>query len=145
MQFCPAAQKAPETQLSTAALKSQSASTTTGLLDPSSIPIFLRPAVRVTSSPASTPPVKETIRTRGSETRAAPTSPPGPVTTFRTLGGSPASRKSSASFRAERGVTVAGFSTTPFPPAMAGPTLWATRFRGSLKGVMAAMTPMGHR
>lgn len=145
MQFCPAAQKAPETQLSTAASKSASSMTMTGLLEPSSIPIFLSPAFRVTSRPASTPPVKDTIRTLGSVTSASPTSPPGPVTTLRSLGGKPASRRSSASFSAERGVTVAGFNTTAFPPAMAGPTLWATRFSGSLKGVMAATTPMGTR
>ena len=46
---------------------------------------------------------------------------------------------------ADNGVTVAGFSTTELPPAIAGPTLCATRFNGSLNGVIAAMIPMGNR
>jgi len=46
---------------------------------------------------------------------------------------------------AERGVTVAGFTTTAFPAAIAGPTLCATRFSGSLNGVIAATIPMGKR
>ena len=43
------------------------------------------------------------------------------------------------------GVVEAGFSTTVFPTASAGPTLCATRFRGKLNGVMAETTPRGQR
>ncbi len=145
MQFCPAAQKAPETQSSTARLRSQSSSTMTGVFEPSSMPIFLSPAFFTIASPASAPPVKLTMRTRGSVTSASPVFAAWPVTTLRTPGGSPASSKAFASMRAESGVTVAGFTTTAFPAATAGPTLWATRFSGSLKGVIAATTPIGKR
>ena len=44
-----------------------------------------------------------------------------------------------------RGVADAGLSTTGQPAAMAGPTLWHTRFSGKLNGEMAATTPMGTR
>ncbi len=46
---------------------------------------------------------------------------------------------------AENGVWLAGFSTTGQPAAMAGASLWATRFSGKLNGVMAPTTPMGSR
>lgn len=42
---------------------------------------------------------------------------------------------------ADRGVSADGLRITAFPPAIAGPILCATRLRGSLKGVMAAMMP----
>ena len=50
---------------------------------------------------------------------------------------------SSARRNAASGACGGGFSTTAFPAAIAGATLWATRFRGKLKGAMAAITPMG--
>ena len=46
---------------------------------------------------------------------------------------------------AERGVCVAGLSTTGHPAAMAGASLWATRFSGKLNGLMAPTTPTGTR
>jgi hypothetical protein len=60
-------------------------------------------------------------------------------------GGSPASSRISTSLRADNGVSLAGLMQTAFPAARAGPTLWATRFRGKLKGVMAATMPQGTR
>jgi len=72
MQFCPAAQNAPDTEFSTACSRSQSSQTMTGVLEPSSIPIFLRPTFFMISCPASTPPVKLTILTLGSVTRGSP-------------------------------------------------------------------------
>src|SRR5690606_28304049 len=45
----------------------------------------------------------------------------------------------------DRGVFEAGLSTTGQPAAMAGPTLWATRLSGKLKGVIAPTTPTGTR
>ncbi len=45
MQFWPAAQKAPETQVSAAHSMSASCHTMTGELEPSSMPIFLRPGL----------------------------------------------------------------------------------------------------
>ena len=44
MQFCPAAQNAPDTQVSAAHSRSASRHTITGELEPSSMPIFLSPA-----------------------------------------------------------------------------------------------------
>ena len=46
---------------------------------------------------------------------------------------------------AEKGVWLAGLSTTGQPAAIAGATLWATRFSGKLKGLMAPTTPTGTR
>ena len=46
---------------------------------------------------------------------------------------------------ADSGVSADGLRMTALPPAMAGPSLWATRLRGSLNGVMAAMMPSGSR
>ena len=61
------------------------------------------------------------------------------------FGGSPASTRASVSSWADRGVRAEGLRITAFPPAMAGPILCATRLRGSLKGVIAAMMPSGSR
>jgi len=43
------------------------------------------------------------------------------------------------------GTWEAGRRTTVLPTARAGATLWATRLRGKLKGVMAVTTPTGNR
>ena len=105
---------------------------------------FLMPAAVVMRRPVSTPPVNVTRRTRGSATRASPSSSPRPVTTFSRPGGSPDSTRSCARRSAESGVAVPGFSTTALPPASAGPTLWQAIASGSLNGVMAPTTPTGN-
>ena len=51
----------------------------------------------------------------------------------------------SASSIADSGVFGAGFSTTGAPTAMAGATLWATRFSGKLNGEIASTGPFGTR
>jgi len=145
MQFWPAAQNAPDTHDSTAQSRSASRQTMTGELEPSSMPIFFRPASLVTRSPASTPPVNEIMRTRGSATSGSPISVPKPVIVCSTLGGRPASTNASVSLSADSGVTVAGLRTTALPAATAGPSLWATRLSGSLNGVIASTTPIGTR
>ncbi len=71
--------------------------------------------------PVPVSPVKATRRTSGCVTSASPMTEPRPVTTFSTPGGSPASWKSSATFNVESGVVDAGFTTTVFPAASAGP------------------------
>ena len=76
---------------------------------------------------------------------ASPTVAPDPVTTLTASAGKPASSMISTSFTPDRGVSLAGLRTTAFPAARAGPTLWQTRFRGKLKGVIAATTPQGTR
>ncbi|MNN35224.1 hypothetical protein D3C81_1490700 [compost metagenome] len=144
IQFCPAAQYAPETQDSTVVSRSQSPITMTGALPPRSMAIFFRPAVLVICSPVTNPPVNEIMRTARCATRAFPSSA-SPVATETTSAGRPALFKQLTSFTAERGANSEGFSTTELPPAMAGPSLWATRFSGSLYGVMARITPRGSR
>ncbi len=59
--------------------------------------------------------------------------------------GQPALRITSPSAKAVNGVCGAGLRITGQPAAIAGATLWATRFRGKLKGVMASTGPMGKR
>jgi len=63
----------------------------------------------------------------------------------RASGGSPDLTRASVSNWADRGVSAEGLRITAFPPAIAGPILCATRFRGSLNGVIAAMMPSGSR
>ena len=61
--------------------------------------------------------------------------PPPPVTTLIQPGGRPHSSTSSSTERmADNGVWLAGFSTTGQPAAIAGASLWATRFSGKLNG-----------
>ncbi|MNY38479.1 hypothetical protein D3C86_1731090 [compost metagenome] len=131
MQFCPAAQKAPDTQDSTVGSISQSSSTRTGAFPPRSIASFFNPALRAMASPVAKPPVKEIIRTSRISTKALPKSTP-PVAGVITEGGRPAFTKHSTSLRADNGASSEGFKITALPPAIAGPSLWATKFSGSL-------------
>ena len=91
--------------------------------------------------PTGAEPVKVIARVSSLSTIAFPTSEPGPGTTLSQPSGSPASSRIPASFRAEIGVCPAGFRTTAFPAAIAGPSLWATRLSGKLKGLIAPTTP----
>src|SRR5690606_42107188 len=43
------------------------------------------------------------------------------------------------------GVRLAGLRIKGVPTAMAGPSLWAARFRGKLNGLIKAQGPMGTR
>ena len=70
---------------------------------------------------------------------------PGPHTSCRNPGGSPASSRVCASATEHSGVCSAGLSTTALPAARAGPTLCTTVFSGALNGVIAATTPTGTR
>ncbi|OAH09487.1 hypothetical protein STSP_71970 [Streptomyces jeddahensis] len=144
MQFWPAAQNAPETQEATASSRSASSMTMTGALPPRSMASFFRPAVREMASPVANPPVKDTMRTSGAATIAA-AMPASPLTTVTISSGRPASMRVSTRRSADSGVSADGLRMTALPPAMAGPSLWATRLRGSLNGVMAAMMPSGSR
>ena len=71
--------------------------------------------------------------------------PPEPVTHCTASAGTPASTRISVSLRADSGVSDAGLMMTALPAASAGPTLWATRLRGKLNGLIAATTPHGTR
>ena len=93
------------------------------------------------SQPTGAEPVKVSAWVRSLSTIALPTSEPGPVMTLSQPSGSPASSRISASLIAEIGVCPAGFRTTALPAAIAGPSLWATRLSGKLKGLIAPTTP----
>jgi len=67
---------------------------------------------------------------------------PGPVTTFNTPGGRPASAQISANSRALSLVYVAGFSTTVFPIASAGQTFHINSISGKFQGTIAPTTPV---
>ncbi len=96
-------------------------------------------------SPTSWLPVKVTLRTAGLDTSASPIALPEPVTHWMASAGRPASSSISVSLSADSGVSLAGFMTTALPPAIAGPTLCATRLSGKLKGEMATTMPTGTR
>ena len=142
IQFCPDAQKAPDTVAATALSRSLSAITITGALPPKSIVIFFNPAVFVIASPVVIPPVKETIRILLADTNSLPTLA-SPTTTEIICLFNPARAKASTSLIADSGVSSEGFKIIEFPAATAGPNLCATRLRGSLNGVIANIIPRG--
>ena len=96
-------------------------------------------------SPTSWLPVKLIFLTRVSWQSVSPTSRPLPVRTLIPRGGRPHSSRILTNSIATRGVSLAGFRMVAFPPAIAGPILWQTRFNGKLKGEMATTTPQGTR
>ena len=59
--------------------------------------------------------------------------------------GQSVSARISPTMMAPTGVLDAGLSTHGQPAAIAGATLWATRFMGKLNGVMKAHGPSGKR
>ena len=96
--------------------------------------------------PTSGDPVKVIMATSGWSTSGSPTARPDPVTTLSQPAGRPHSSSSRpARASADSGVWLAGLSTTGHPAAIAGATLWATRFSGKLNGLMAPTTPIGTR
>ncbi len=118
----------------------------TGALLPSSSPTFFLGERALMPQPTSGEPVKVMRATSGWSTSAFPTVPPPPVTTFsQPAGRSHSSSRTSASSSDVRGVCDAGFSTTGHPAAIAGATLWLTRFSGKLNGLIAPTTPTGTR
>ena len=129
----------------TAASRSASSKTMNGALPPSSSETFFMVAAHWAMSclPISVEPVKVSLRTSGLEVSSSPMGPEAPVTTLKTPGGRPARSPSSARARAEKGVALAGFSTTVQPAARAGPALRVIMADGKFQGVMAATTPIG--
>ena len=145
MQTCPALAKPVTATASATFCGSASSSTMTGLFEPSSIVTRFNPAKRQICSPTSALPVKLILRTRGSLQITWPSAAPEPVTQAIASSGSPASSSNSTSLSEESGVSEAGLSSTALPPAIAGPTLCATRLSGKLNGVIAATMPHGTR
>ena len=71
--------------------------------------------------------------------------PPGPVTTFSTPGGSPASINASAIRCAQTGVRDAGLSTAVQPATSAGAVFQTGMANGKFHGVINATGPTGWR
>src|SRR3990172_6136968 len=118
-----------------------------GLLPPSSRLTFftLFEASRMISWPVVVSPVKATLPTPMWAAIAAPAEPPGPVTTFTTPAGNPASRASSPSRRAVIGERLAGFRMQVLPAARAGPSFHDAMRIGKFQGTMSPTTPIGSR
>ncbi len=117
-----------------------------GALPPSSSDTFFTVSAdwRIRILPTSVEPVKDSLRTIG----LAVSSPPmatgsDPVTMLNTPAGTPARSASSASARADSGVSSAGLTTMVQPAARAGPTLRVIIALGKFQGVIAATTPIG--
>ncbi len=141
MQLWPAWEKAWIWALSAAVSQSPSSLTISGAFEPSSRLTFLWGTRLRMSQPTLAEPVKVRAEVSSCSTIALPTSPPGPGMTLSQPFGRPASSRISASFRAEIGVCPAGLRTIELPAAIAGPSLWATRLSGKLKGLIAPTTP----
>ena len=100
----------------------------------------------ITARPVAVDPVNETMSTRGSLDKSAPTLWSLDVTMLMTPGGkSVCSAMSSPSTAAHQGVSGAGFKTTVFPAASAGPILARLIWCGKFHGVMAPTTPTASR
>ncbi|SSS89280.1 Uncharacterised protein [Acinetobacter baumannii] len=120
-------------------------STMTAAFEPSSRLTFFNPALLRIPIPTAGLPVNEMLFTRESVTNLSPITEPLPVTKLNAPAGKSVSANNSARNSEDSGVWLAGFRTSVFPAAMAGPTLWATRFIGKLNGVIAPTTPRGSR
>ena len=95
--------------------------------------------------PVAPDPVKVSTSTSWLSASACPVTCPGPVTTFNTPGGSPASSASSASRSSDKDAVSAGLSTTELPAAKAGASFQAPIISGKFHGTMAPTTPTGSR
>ncbi|MNL17429.1 hypothetical protein D3C87_1385220 [compost metagenome] len=132
---------------STAASRSASSKTMNGALPPSSserrFTVGADCAIRM--RPTSVDPVNDSLRTMGLPVSTAPMVLASPVTTWSTPAGMPARCASSASAKADSGVSSAGLMTMAHPAAKAGPALRVIIAAGKFHGVMAAQTPTGWR
>ena len=87
------------------------------------------------SRPVTVSPVNETFAIRLFEASALPISAPGPFTMFSTPGGT-IPPITSASFRIDHGVGLAGLSTVQLPAASAGAIFHAAISSGKLNGMI---------
>src|SRR5258706_14794511 len=131
---------------SAAAAGSASSKTMNGALPPSSSETFFTVvahwAIRIL--PISVEPVKVNLRPRGLLVSSLPTlAAIFDGTTLNTPGGMPARCASSASARAESGVSDGGLITKVQPDARAGAHLRVIIALGKFQGGMAATTPIG--
>jgi hypothetical protein len=144
-QAWPQLKKRPVEMALAAASRSASSSTMQGSEPPSSRVTFFRwgAAAAITRLPVGVEPVSATLRIRGWVTIASPVAEPS--TTLTTPSGRPPSIRASTHLSVERGVVVAGFSTTQFPAATEGAILFAASVSGKFQGTMAPVTPIGRR
>ena len=94
------------------------------------------------SRPVTVSPVKAIFAIRLFEASARPISAPGPLTTLSTPGGTTSSI-TSASFRIDHGVGLAGLITVQLPAASAGAIFQAAISSGKLNGMICPTTPSG--
>ena len=92
--------------------------------------------------PVTVSPVKATFAIRLFDASALPIPAPGPLTMFRTPGGT-MSAITSASFRTDHGVGLAGLTTVQLPAANAGAIFQAAISSGKLNGMIWPTTPSG--
>ena len=92
--------------------------------------------------PTSVEPVNATFAIRFDVARYSPISPPAPLTTFTTPGGS-RSPMTSISNSTDSGVRRAGFSTTQLPAARAGAIFQLAINSGKFHGIICPTTPRG--
>ena len=148
VQRCPAVPAAAKTMPRTVRSRSALGATIAALLPPSSSSRRpKRPATTgATARPIRVEPVADTSATRGSATRASPTSGP-PSTTALTASGAPARRAASASSAwqasAVRMVFSDGFHTTVSPQTSASAVFHDHTATGKLKALMTPTTPSG--
>src|SRR6218665_7059 len=114
---CPLPSKMPSATAATAASTSASANRIWGDLPPNSSAtgISFLAAISPMRLPLSVPPVKDTIRTKGWATSAAPAPCPVPGRTFRIPSGSPACNAMRATASPVEGVTSDGLRMTALP------------------------------
>src|SRR5690606_17223161 len=94
--------------------------------------------------PTSVEPVKETLRSRGSDIRVFENSPgERVVTTLRSPGGRPASIISCAAYRLVSGVSAAGLRIVGQPAASAGAIFLSPIANGKFQGVISRQGPTG--
>ena len=121
-----------------------SAKKTFGDLPPSSVVdgMMFWAAYCMISRPVTVSPVKAIFAIRLLVASALPISPPGPLTTLITPGGT-ISSSSSISLRIDHGVGLAGLTTVQFPAASAGAIFHAAIRIGKLNGMIWPTTPSG--
>ena len=96
------------------------------------------------SRPVTVSPVNAIFAIRLLVASAMPISAPGPLTMLSTPGGT-ISSISSASFRIDHGVGLAGLITVQLPAARAGASFHAAISIGKLNGMICPTTPSGSR
>ena len=131
------------TAASSARSKSASSKTTKGLLPPSSMLNFFKPAACTMRCPVAVEPVKLIARTSRWAHSGSPTARPVPWTILSTPAGMPASSASSPSRAALIGESSLILSTAVLPKARQGAVFQVAVMNGTFHGLISAQTPTG--